>query len=167
MDQFSLEKQSFINDQVLRIMRFSECLTWFVLHDKISNRLIEKYLEENDIDSHETKTLFDRYKMSNQILSHQEQIFDRGSVEQMLNLCPNETWRTSIKNEFDLYDPSIASKCNLDKLHKLRLFSFHGFKLSGGFKRFQGDIYSQKIRVLLGNMYDEIDGLLNLSRSQH
>lgn len=157
MNQFPLEKQLFVNDQVLRIMRFSECLTWFILHDKIINKLVEKYFNENDINEDESKILFDRFNMSNRILINQELVFDGELVNQMLNLCPNEKWRKNVKLDFDHYDPSVASKCNLDGLDRLRLFSFHGLKLSRGLERFRGDIYSERVRALLGNIYDEIN----------
>lgn len=149
----------FINNYVSKMISFSECLTWFILHDKIINKLVDKYFNEQDINENESKLLFDRYNMCNRILLNQELIFDEETVNQMLDLCPDETWRTSIQIDFDQYNPMDATRCRLDMLDQLRLFTFHNFRQSTGLERFRGDIHSQKIQILLGEIYDDINGI--------
>lgn len=123
MNQFPSEKHIFIHSQISK-MKNSNHLKQLVLHDKIINKLIRKYFDEN-IDKNnfggiDSKLLFNRYDLCHKILTNTKLVYDEESVKKLLDLCPNDYVRVTVQIDFHTFDPLDPHKCRLDTLEYLK-----------------------------------------------
>lgn len=154
-----LGKQIFVINYLQQMTNMAECLTWFALRDKIVNKLLSKYLNSIiGMHDHESKILFDRYNICHKIILNQELIHDEVTINELLNLCPDEHWRVMLNIEFILYEANDPNRNNLNMLYELKRNTFIAFKHCTGFANFRREvnIKSENIQSMLGEIYDEI-----------
>lgn len=145
----------YTNNYLTQMSRLQDVLAWFALKDRIVNKVLGKYLSGDFVDN-ESRRLFERYNVCNQILLNEELIFDDETVHRMLELCPNDNWRITLELLFDHFEPNNPFS-NLELLKELQEETFQRFRICPGFLRFHEEVRLRTDRILrlFERVYDE------------
>lgn len=142
----------YTNNYLTQMSRVQDILAWFALKDKIINKVLEKFLSREPIDN-ESRRLFERYNLCNQILLNEELIFDEVIVNRMLALCPSDNWRITLQLLFDHFEP-YNPYSNIELLKELQEQTFQRFRICPGFLRFAGDVRLRTDRIM--GLFEEV-----------
>lgn len=155
-----MARNGFIANYLDQIEKLDQGLTWFSLSDNIIRKVLEKYLERENIDL-ESKNLLKLYNVCRIILLNTELIYDENTVNELMALCPNVSWKFVLQEEFEHYDPLNPIHNSLEMLTELKRVTFFRFQKCNGFAQFRHDVLirSHIIVALLSQTYDEINNI--------